>query len=98
MLFRVQLKRRNLIDRLGLRTGFSNAIKMYSLFLNFSHVEVCLQICVKCCTVVGETEKSPNGILVFKHNFDVYYVHSPVICSVTTFILSKAGDSEAGGL
>jgi hypothetical protein len=58
------------------RTWFSNAIKMYSLFLNVSQVELCLQICVKCGTVVGETEKHPNGILVFKHNFDVYYVYT----------------------
>ena len=48
---------------------------MYSLFLNVSHVELCLQICVKCGTVVGETEKHPNGILVFKHEFDVYCVY-----------------------
>jgi hypothetical protein len=45
---------------------------MHSLFLNISHVEMCLQICVKCGTVVGETEINANGIPVFKHEFDVY--------------------------
>jgi len=54
------------MDRLGLRTGLSNTIKMYNLFLNVSHVELCLQISIKCGAVVGETEKHPNGILVLK--------------------------------
>jgi hypothetical protein len=47
---------------------------------------------------MGETEKHHNGLLVFKHKFDVYYVCSLAIRSVTTFVLSKTGDNEAGGL
>jgi len=35
---------------------------------------------------------------LFSNKFDVYYVHSSAISSVTTFMLSKVGDSEAGGL